>query len=174
MEPLVEVQHCLLIRRGMPDPGTPRYNLFGVGYRYEVAADTEFPTDAKPPWAVYLRVVGRNAGPTRVLFRVHYRNPQRRWQETFRLRSGHPIPFSATEAETHDVVLNLPYLRLGGVGLHAITGHFCPVGEEPGEEDWRPDDAREEPEWETEPEELFGLSGWQFGAVEYFWIARLP
>src|SRR5262245_19864531 len=112
MEPLVEVHHCILTKRAVPDTGTSRYSLFGVGYRHEVPPDTEFPNDAKPPWAVYLRLTGRSAGPTRVLFCVHHRNPRNRWQLSSRFRFARIIPFSETEAETHEVVLNLPYLRL--------------------------------------------------------------
>lgn len=176
MEPLVVVHHCLLVRDGRK-AGTldyPGYALRGVGYRIEVPADTEFPNDARPPWAVYLRLTGRSAGPTRVLFTVHYRNPRQRWQEASRItaRTERPIAFPDDDDETRDEVVNLPYMKFVGVGLHAITAHFRRAGEG-AEGGWEPgDEIHEPPVWGAEPEELFGVPGWAFGATEYFWIVR--
>ena len=178
-EPWVEVRHCVLLRQGklirpgepgldwwdVSDPEEQGYRLDGVSYRYSVPADTEFPKHAKPPWAVYLRVMGWRAGPTRVLFRVHFRNPRDRWEHLFDREMDRAIPFPEADEETHDVVLNLPYLRLGGVGLHAITVHFWYDGVQLGD---RPEDAG----WETDLEDVFRAPGWAFGAVEYFWIVR--
>jgi hypothetical protein len=176
MEPLVVVHHCLLVRDGKKAGPLEyqQYTLRGVSYHYKVPADTEFPTDARPPWAVYLRLTGRSAGPTRVLFTVHYQNPRQQWQETSRLtaRTNRPLPFPDDDDETRDEVLNLPYLGVGGVGLHALTVHFRGVGEEPGDGWEQEDEGREPPVWGVDPEELFGVPGWTYGATEYFWIVR--
>lgn len=187
MEPYVGVQHCILVRRGsiirpgnpgtdwweMSDPQEQAHRLDGVSYRYWVPSETEFPKHAKPPWAVYLRATGWNAGPTRVLFRVHFRNLRNQWDHLFQREMENAIPFPDADEETHDVVLNLPYIRLGGIGLHAITVHFWYDGVRLDEEDGiREDSADEAPEWLTIPEVLFATPEWAFGAVEYFLIVR--
>lgn len=181
MEPLITVQHCLLIRQGMPDeswrdsgsPDDPPWVLRGVRYHHQVPPDTEFPNDAKAPWAVYLRLTGRRAGPTRVLFRVDYANPRDGWQELSRIPCWTAIPLSAADEVTQDVVLNLPYLRLGGIGLHALSTHFWYDGVELGENTpSRENSIPEGGEWDAEPEVSFLTPDWAFGAVEYFWITR--
>jgi hypothetical protein len=177
MGPSVEIQHCLLIRQGMPDeswrvPGStdhPPLALRGVRYFHRVPPDTEFPNDSKSPWAVYLRVTGRRVGPTRVLFRIDYLNPRDGWQEVSRIPCWTAIPLPVDDEATQDVVLNLPYLRLGGVGLHAITVHFWYDGVELDENaPLRGGLATDV----ADPEVRFGTPDWAFGAVDYFWIER--
>lgn len=176
-EPSVEVLHCILVRQGRiirpGDPGTgwwetsdpleQAYRLDGASYQYWVPPDTEFPKYAKPPWAVYLRATGCRAGPTRVLFRVHYRNPRGDWEHLFEREMDRPIPFPEKNEETHDVVLNLPYLRFGGVGLHAISVHFWYDEVELDEVDGSPEDTLEG---------IFLTPGWAFGSFAYFWIVK--
>lgn len=180
-EPYVAVQHCILVRQGMRDESWQirsateyrPYVLRGVCYRYQVAPNVTLPTAAGPPWAVYLRITGWNAGPTRVLFRVHHRNQSERWEHLARHEMDQAVPFPVTGEETHDVILNLPHLRIGGIGLHAISVHFWYDGVELDENDRiREDSADEVPEWETVPEAMFNTPDWTFGAVEYFWIER--
>jgi hypothetical protein len=179
-EPYVAVQHCLLVKQGMPDKSWQAgafvaYVLHGVSYRHRVPTSATFPAALAPPWSVFLRLTGWNAGPTRVLFRVHYRNESERWEHVEWREMDQSVPFPETGAETHDVILNLPYLRIGGIGLHAISAHFWYDGFVP-DEDTRVHSApaNEVPEWETVPEAMFGTPDWTYGAVEYFWIEQAP
>ena len=136
MEPRVDVLHCLLVREARTDEswsnatGPTALALRGLSYSFRVNPDVEFPMDAKPPWAVYIRATGRDAGPTRMLFRVHHRDPRRKWNEISRFPIRKTIPFSMGETETHELAVQLPYLRFGGVGLHAISVHFRVEDEE--------------------------------------------
>jgi hypothetical protein len=177
--PYVAVQHCLLARQGMTDESwavrgvyTP-YVLRGVSYRYQVPAGATFPTAASPPWSVYLRITGRDAGPTRVLFRVHYRHSSGRWEHLEQREMDRSIPLPEAGEETHEVLLNLPFLRIGGIGLHAISVHFWYDGVELDDSGrFGSDPSDVPPEWETVPEALFATPDWAFGTVEYFWIER--
>jgi hypothetical protein len=128
----------------------------------------EFGNLAPGKFALFLRLFGHSAGLTRVLVRFHYRDGQLNWSEMGRFHKEHPIAFPDDGELTQDIVINLPYLRVGGVGIHAITVHFRPV-EEPDDtemeenelSEWKPDD-----EWMDEP-------GWVHGFTEYFEIVRL-
>lgn len=167
----ISVQHLILAREGRTDESwqtaTNRlYHLRGVGYRYVVAPDVEFPTSSKPPWAVYLRVTGWNTGPCRVLFGVHYKSPRGPWERLDERVMDRAIPLPEVGAETHETVLQLPFLRLGGEGLHAITVHFWYDGIE-----LDADPLGESADAE-EPAELFRTPDWVYRAVDYFWIGR--
>jgi hypothetical protein len=178
MEPELIVHHFLLARQAKIDeswavPGAdqaPSFVLRGLSYCHRVEPDTEFPKDERPPGSVYLRLEANSAGSTSVLLRVHYRTIRGWWQEMSYFNSHHPIPFFEDAVEVRDLAMNLPYLRLGGVGLHAITVHFCPTDDV---SDSRTDTAEAiVMEWSTDPEEIFGEYGWKFGAVDYFWVER--
>lgn len=182
-QPEVVVQHCLLVREGKADESwriqgvveNGPFVLRGVGYRHWIAPDIEFPTVAKPPWAVYLRVTGWNTGPTRVFFRVHYRNQAGHWEHLDQREMDRALAFPDTGENTRDVILNLPYLRLGGVGLHAISVHFWYDGVRLDADDWIQEDGTDEvPEWETVPDAIFSTPDWVFGGADYFLIERSP
>ena len=180
MEPLVDVLHFLLAREIKVDEswkpaGSNRagpYVIRGVSYVYRVEPDTEFPKDVRPPGAVYLRMQGNGAGPTSLLFRVHHRNARGTWQVVSRIpsRIANPIPFAEDSVEVRDLPMNLPYLRFGGAGLHAISVHFCPHDEIPESQSSQESDIVNE--WSEDPEDLFGEPGWTFGAADYFWVER--
>ena len=173
-ESYVAVQHCVLIRQAMPDTswektadGSYPYMLRGVSYRYRVDAGITFPASLKGPWAVYLRLRGMNAGSSRVFFRVHFRNPVGRWEHVFDREMDRAVRLADAGEDTQDVVFNLPFFRVGGVGLHAISAHLWYDGVVlDGNDRFREEAA----EWATDPEELFGTADWAYGAVEYFWI----
>jgi hypothetical protein len=182
MEPGVFVQHCLLaIVAARAAPGVvsgseEEYSLQGVCYRYSVPADTEFGeegTDAlfgpsgkqQRQVAVYLRLLARDAGTTRVLLRCHFQSARGQWREMQRHLIGRVLDFPNEGEVVADLAFNLPYLRIGGFGLHALTVHFrsAEVRGEVGPDElpaWQDED-----EWDTEP-------GWASGATEYLEIVR--
>ncbi len=180
MEPLVDVLHFLLAREVKVDEswrsvglnrGVP-YIIRGLSCVLRVEPDTEFPKDVRPPGAVYLRMQGNNAGATSLVFLVHHRNARGVWQELSWIPSRivHPIPFAENAVEVHDLAVNLPYLRLGSEGLHAISVHSCPVDEIP--ESRLSQESGIVTGWTEDPEDLFGETGWTFGAADYFWVER--
>lgn len=175
--PHVAVQHCLLVRQGMTDeswraPGGS-FVLRGVSYRHRIDTPAAFPFAAGGSWAVYLRATGVNAGPTRVLFRFHYESDGR-WEHLERREVDRAIPFPEAGARTEDFALNLPYLWVGGPGLHALSVHFWYDGFQPDEDARFRTDGEEAPVWATEPEEQFGTADWAFGTTEYFFIEVSP
>jgi hypothetical protein len=176
----ITVHHCLLMRDGKldeswrtePETGNGPFVLRGVSYRHSVPADTEFPHDAKPPWAVYLRVGGENTGPARVLFLVHHRNAHGAWEYLDRREIDQVIPLPEIGEETFDVFYRLPYVRFGGIGLHAISVHVWYDGIVLEENDTGDEWTGTVPEWATEPEEIFRTPDWAYRGVDYFWVER--
>ena len=125
----------------------------------------------KPPGAVYLRV---RCGPQCTLLKVCHLDARGVWRvlASIRAKTSRPIPLPASADEVHDVVIQLPYLRLGGPGLHAIGVSLCSSDDMPEPRAKRLPYAI--PEWQSDPEEMFGADGWRFGTVEYFWVEREP
>jgi hypothetical protein len=168
MEQRVFVQHCILVRLARLDAG--EHTLSGVTYTYGVPADMEFGEFgnlASGRFALFLRLFGHDAGATQRLVRSHYRDARSNWKELGRFQKEHPIAFPEDGELALDMVVNLPYLRVGAIGLHAMTVHFRPTtkaedaeGKE-GPPGWKPDD-----DWMDEP-------GWVHGATEYFEIVGL-
>jgi hypothetical protein len=182
MESLVFVQHGLLaivaIRTspGIVSGAEEEHALQGICYRYSIPANTEFgengsdalfgpPENRRRQVALFLRLLGRDAGSTRILLRVHYQDGPDRWREMQRHPISQVLDFPSEGEAVLDVAYNLPYLRIGGIGLHALTVYFQPtdVIDEDETDDlsvWQDED-----EWATEP-------GWAHGATEYFEIVR--
>ena len=180
MEPEIEVWHFLLAREARVDESwrtanlrqPASYAMRGVGYVLQVNPDVEFPTDVKPPGAVYLRARGNRTGPLCILFQVAHRNSRGAWtlHSSIPMRTTHPIPFSESDDEVRETVVQLPYLRVGGAGLNAISVSFCAFDQLPVDDGLL--EPIEIPDWQTDPAEMFGSDGWRFGAVEYLWVER--
>ena len=168
MEPRVFVYHSLLVRFGRLDSG--EHSLGGVTYTYAVPADTEFGefgSTAPGRFALFLRLLGRDAGSTQLLVCCHFRNRHREWIEMARFPMTHAIAFPEEGEVVQDTVINLPFLRIGGVGVHAITVHLRAADAS----DFDELDGVEEPAWMAD-DEWMEEPGWSHGSTEYFEIVR--
>lgn len=137
----------------------PEADLLGVALKYAVPADTEFPSERRNV-ALYLRLTARSAGTTEFLIQTHYERRADVWERVARLADG-GRPINLPDDREVDWVegFRLPFIRLPGPGLYAVTIYFRPADDDP----W---DVSDETPWE--PDE----PGWLFGAVDYFWVAR--
>ncbi len=137
------------------------FNLLEVAHHYAVPGDTEFPRTA-PQFNMYLRAAGRAAGPTAVRARLHREARPYHWElvQDF-VNPNLVLPFPETGTLVYEVPVNLPHVRLIGVGLYALTVYFRCADELEGHWD------RERTDWDPpdEPE-------WAFGAVDYFVVNR--
>jgi hypothetical protein len=160
----VEVQHWVRAAQIQQVTGRPEFNLFEVALDFSVPPDTEFPR-VVPHWDMFLRVVGRNAGETRVLVRVHHEVRPGRWELRNEYENTrHRLTLPPDRTAIHDRPIRLANVSLGGTGLHAITIYFRPVDESDADDEYLWD--RDETPWDPDEPE------WSFGAVEYLRVRR--
>ena len=160
----VEVQHWVRAALVQQVTAQTSYNLFEVAVDYTVPADTEFPKIV-PYLDMFIRVVGRSAGETRVMIRVHHEHRPGRWtlRNDFE-QPRHQLPLPPDQTVFLSRPVRLANVSLGGTGLYAVSVYFRPVIE-PEESDgfyW----DRDETPWDPDEPE------WAFGAVEYFRVRR--
>lgn len=190
-EPRVFSQHCLLAvvaRNEVPPLRTGadgEHTIFGVNYRYS-ARDLEFGESGNDAsfrnfqgertreCCLFLRLLGRDASKTRLFVRSLYEYEPEQWRVMMALpaRWENPIVFPEDGEDVRDVIVRLPYLRIGGIGLHAITVHFRsefdPEYDDPLAPTEQLDDSRlwqGAGEWQDVP-------GFHHLATEYFEIVR--
>lgn len=164
-QPGIQVQHWALTTLARSYGGREAFDLFEVAYELTVPADTEFPRTI-PRLDMFLRVFATDAGPTRLRVRVYHEPRPGRWQ--LRSEYGDPRHVMALPDPgevVHSRSFRMPNVSLGGVGLHAVALFTRPVGDEP--------DGDDPPAWNVDatpwdPDEY----GWEFAAVEYFYVVR--
>lgn len=160
----VEVQHWMRAAVVQQVTGQQAHNLFEVAIDYTVPADTEFPRIV-PFLDMFIRVVGRCAGETRVRIRIHHEVRPGRWA----LRNDyeqvrHRLPLPPDRIVFYDRLIRLPNVSLDGTGLYAVSVYFRPVDEHEELDGFYWD--RDETPWDPDEPE------WEFGAVEYFRVRR--
>ncbi|MFO0796205.1 MAG: hypothetical protein U0804_01945 [Gemmataceae bacterium] len=137
----------------------PEADLLGVSLRYEVPEDTEFPSERRNV-ALYLRLTSRSAGTTQFLIQAHYEHRPDAWEQVASVSDGgRPINLPDDREVDWVEAFRVPFIRLPGPGLYAVTIFFRPTDSDATDESegtpWSPDE-----------------SGWVFGAVDYFWVVR--
>lgn len=138
-QPRVEVQHWVRAILIQQPSARLEFNLFEVAIDYTVPADTEFPRIVTR-LDMFLRVVSRRAGPTRVRIRVHHENRPGRWDLRYDVeRVQNRLLLPSDRVVFHDRPFCLAHVSLGGTGLYAVSIYFRPVDEpeEPDEFFWR-------------------------------------
>lgn len=123
---VVDVQHCLLATTAKRHGTHPVFDLLEVRYEQAVPPDTEFPKFIAK-FDLFLRVVGRSAGPTRLRIRVSRRLRRGVWElvNDFHDPSQRlPLPRSRTVVASDS--FRLPNVKLTGMGLYAVRVYFRP------------------------------------------------
>jgi hypothetical protein len=139
---LIDVQHCVLTTLARQHGSRPVFDLLEVAYEVEVPADTEFPRFV-PKFDLFLRVVARSAGSTRLRIRIH-RHVRRGVRElTNDFRPDRRLDFPRTRTVVFSHPGRLPNVKLTGTGLYAIRVYFRPTG-----------------------------CPWELGTIEYFRVVR--
>lgn len=140
----IEVQHAVLSTLARQHGTHPVFDLLEVRYDVVVPADTEFPRTI-PKFDLYLRMVARDAGPTRLRIRVRRRLPQGLWERVNDFVPTRRFLFPRAGTVVHSQPIRLPNVKLTGTGLYAINTYFRTPGEP-----------------------------WGLRAVEYFRVVRAP
>jgi len=161
----IAVRHWIVaktVRTYGTDP--PEADLLGVTLAYPVPADTEFPGERRYV-CLYLSYTAHNAGTTSFLIQAHYERRSDEWKLVMQLGDdGRPINLPDDQSVDRVEVFRVPYIRLPGPGLYAVSIFFRSTDDAPTD-----DEPTEEPfptPWD--PAE----SGWVFGAVDYFLVPR--
>lgn len=139
----VAVQHCVLATLARQHASRPVFDLLEVSYEVSVPPDTEFPRIVAR-FDLFLRVVAKRAGPTRLRIRVRRRIRRGSWDlvnDFFSPNTRLPFPKNRTVVFSQPV--RLPNVKLTGTGLYAIQVYF-----------------------------RFPKQNWELGAVEYFRVVR--
>jgi|GEM_PF-3913134 hypothetical protein len=138
------------------------FNLLEVAHHYTVPGELEFPRIV-PQFNMYLRAAGHEAGRTAVRVRVHRQTGRYHWELVNDFEKGNlvlPFPDAGVVVEER---VNLPHVRLTGLGLYAISVFFrCADDADECGVDW----DRERTDWDPDEPE------WAFGAVDYFVVNR--
>ena len=95
---IIDVQHGVLTALTRQHGTRPVFDLLEVGYEYSVPSDTEFPRTV-PRFDLFLRVIARSAGPTRIRIRVQVPESDPTIPSLFGLYPGVEAP----ERETFDM-----------------------------------------------------------------------
>ena len=139
----VAVQHCGLAALARQHGSLPVFDLLEVAFEVSVPPDTEFPR-VVPRFDLFLRVVARRAGPTRLRIRVRRRVRRGVWDLVNDFYSpATRLPFPSNRTVVFSQPVRLPNVKLTGVGLYAVGVFFRPRGQR-----------------------------WSLGAVEYFRVVR--
>jgi hypothetical protein len=190
-EPRVFAQHALLsvaARTEVPPLRTGvegEHTLFGVNYRYS-ARDLEFGESGNDAnfrnfqgertreCCLFLRLLARDAGRTRLFVRSLYEYEPNQWRVMMAIpaRWENPIGFPERGEDVQDLVVRLPYLRIGGIGLHAITVHFRSEFDPEYDDSIEPTEEIDESRPWQDADEWQEFPGFHHLATEYFEIVR--
>jgi hypothetical protein len=138
----IDVLHCILATLVRQHGSRSVFDLLEVTYEVTVPPDTEFPK-LIAKFDVFLRLVGRSAGPTRFRIRVHRRVSRGVWELVNDFRPHRRLPFPSGRTAVLSQPVRLQNVKLTGTGLYAIRVFFRPA------------------KWK-----------WELGAVEYFRVVR--
>ncbi len=150
-QPGIQVQHWALTTLIRSHGSREVFDLYEVSYELTVPADTEFPRTV-PRVDMFLRVFATDAGLTRL--RVgEYDDPR------------HVLALPDPGEVVHSRSFRMPNVSLGGVGSHAVALFARPLADAPDDTiPWNPNATPWDPD---EP-------GWEFAAVEFFYVVRPP
>jgi hypothetical protein len=118
------------------------FDLLEVSYDYTVTAEREFPVSVSK-FDLFLRVVARSAGQTRLRIRVRRRLRGGSWELVNDFYSNRRLSFPPDRTVVESWPFRLPNVKLTGTGLYAVRVYFRPAG-------WK----------------------WELGAIEYFRVVR--
>ena len=138
----VNVQHCVLTTLTRQHGPRPVFDLLEVSYEYTVPPEREFPVSV-PKFDLFLRVVSRSAGPTRIRIRVRRRCGRGRWDLMNDYSSQNTLPLPVKGPSVLSDSFRLPHVKLTGAGLYAVAVYLRPP-----------------------------RSRWHLSAVEYFRVVR--
>ena len=140
---IIAVQHCVLAALARQHASRPVFDLLEVAYEVSVPPDTEFPR-VVARFDLFLRVVARRAGSTRLRVRVRRRVRRGLWELVNDYYAPNTrLPFPSNRTVVFSQPIRLPNVKLTGAGLYAITVYFRPPGRR-----------------------------WGLGAIEYFRVVR--
>ena len=139
---VIDVLHCLLATLARQHGSRSVFDLLEVTYEVTVPPDTEFPK-LIAKFDLFLRLVGRSAGPTRFRIRVHRRVSRGVWELVNDYRPNRRLQFPPSRTAVLSQPVRLQNIKLTGTGLYAIRVFFRPA-----------------------------KGTWKLGAVEYFRVVR--
>jgi hypothetical protein len=140
---IIDVQHGILSALTRQHGSRPVFDLLEVAYEYTVPPDTEFPR-VVPRFDLFLRIVARSAGPTRIRIRIRRQIRRGVWELVNDFYNPtRRLSFPPNRTAVFSQPVRLPNVHLTGTGLYAVRVYFRPAN-------WH----------------------WELGTIEYFRIVR--